>query len=62
MDSGKVKRIIDVIRYMDEKDKLRLAICMNNSVYANLKYDKKEMLEKFDKRLKKLTKNIGLVL
>ena len=41
MDSGKVKRIIDVIRYMDEKDKLRLAICMNDSVYTNLKYNKK---------------------
>lgn len=37
---------------MDEKDKLRLAICMNDSVYTNLKYDKKEMLDKFDKRLK----------
>lgn len=54
MDSEKVKRIIDVIKYMDDKDKLILAICMNDSVYTNLKYDKKEMLEKFDKRLKEI--------
>lgn len=52
MVNEKVDRIIDVIKYMDEKDKLRLAICMNDSVYTNLKYDKKEMLEKFEKRLK----------
>ncbi len=52
MVNEKIDRIIDVIKYMDEKDKLRLAICMNDSVYTNLKYDKKEMLDKFDKRLK----------
>ena len=27
---------------------------MNDSVYTNLKYNKKEMLEKFDKRLKEV--------
>ena len=54
MVNDKIDRIIDVIRYMDEKDKLRLAICMNDSVYTNLKYDKKEMLDKFDKRLKEI--------
>ena len=54
MVNEKVEKIIDVIKYMDEKDKLRLAICMNDSVYTNLKYDKKEMLEKFDKRLKEV--------
>ena len=54
MVNDKIDRIIDVIKYMDEKDKLRLAICMNDSVYTNLKYDKKEMLEKFDKRLKEV--------
>ena len=52
MVNEKIDRIIDVIKYMDENDKLRLAICMNDSVYTNLKYDKKEMLDKFDKRLK----------
>ena len=54
MVNDKIDRIIDVIKYMDEKDKLRLAICMNDSVYTNLKYDKKEMLEKFDKQLKEI--------
>lgn len=51
MGSEKVERIIDVIKYMDDKDKLRLAICMNDSIYINVKYDKKEML---DKRLKQI--------
>ena len=54
MVNEKLEKIIDVIRYMDEKDKLRLAICINDSVYTNLKYNKKEMLNKFDKRLKEI--------
>lgn len=54
MVSEKVERIINIIKYMDDKDKLRLAICMNDSIYTNLKYDKNEMLEKFDKRLKEI--------
>ena len=54
MVNDKIDRIIDVIKYMDDNDKLRLAICMNDSVYTNLKYDKKDMLEKFDKRLKEV--------
>ena len=39
---------------MDEKDKLRLAICMNDSIYTNISYDKNEMVERFDKRLKEI--------
>lgn len=43
-----------MINNMDIKDKLRLAIRMNNSNYNNLKYDKPEMNEKFDNKLKEL--------
>lgn len=39
---------------MDIKDKLRLAIRMSDSNYTNLKYDKPEMYEKFDSKLKEL--------
>lgn len=51
METDKVKYLIDM---MDIKDKLRLAIRMNDSNYCNLKYDKPEMYEKFDNKLKEL--------
>lgn len=37
---------------MDTKDKLKLAIRMNETVYTSIDYDKKEMFEKFDNKLK----------
>ena len=54
MEQDKVKFIIDMINNMVIKDKLRLAIRMSDSNYTNLKYDKPEMYEKFDSKLKKL--------
>ena len=54
MEQDKVKFIIDMINDMDIKDKLRLAIRMSDSNYTNLKYDKPEMYEIFDKQLKEL--------
>ena len=54
METDKVKCLIDMINDMDIKDKLRLAICMSNSSYTNLKYDKPEMYAKFDKMLKEV--------
>ena len=41
---------------MEERDKLRLAIRISDSNYTNLKYDKPEMYEKFDSKLKELDK------
>ena len=52
MENKKVENLIDMINNMDIKDKLRLAICMNNSSYTNLKYDKPEMYVRFDNILK----------
>ena len=52
MKQEKVKFIIDMINNMDIKDKLRLAIRISDSNYTNLKYDKPEMYEKFDNKLK----------
>ena len=54
METDKVKYLIDMINDMNIKDKLRLAICMSNSSYTNLKYDKPEMYAKFDKMLKEI--------
>lgn len=54
MEQDKVKYLIDMIKNMDIKDKLRLAIRMSDSNYTNLKYDKPEMYEKFDSKLKEL--------
>ena len=54
METDKVKYLIDMINDMNIKDKLRLAICMSNSSYTNLKYDKPEMYNYFDNRLKEI--------
>ena len=54
MKSEKVKYLMDMINDMNIKDKLRLAICMSNSNYTNLKYNKPEMYNYFDNRLKEI--------
>ena len=50
----KVKNVIDIIKDMDEKNKLRLGLCMSSSAYTNLKYNKAHMHSIFDKRLKEI--------
>lgn len=54
MERKKVKYLIDMINDMDLTNKLRLAICMSDSSYTNLKYDKTEMYIKFDNMLKEI--------
>ena len=54
MDENKVENVINIIKDMDTKDKLRLAICMITSNWANILYNKKEMYEKFDTMLKEI--------
>ena len=58
MEEDKVESVINIIKNINIKDKLRLAICMNDSQWLTLDYDKKEMYDKFDTHLKKLMKNI----
>lgn len=50
MENDKVKYLIN----MDLTNKLRLAICMSDSSWTNLKYDKSEMYENFDNLLKEI--------
>lgn len=54
MENEKVKYLIDMINDMDIKNKLRFAICMSDSGYTNLKYDKPEMYKYFDTILKEI--------
>lgn len=48
----KVKDVIDIIKNMDLKNKLRLGVCISSSAYTNLKYNKAHIHNIFDKRLK----------
>lgn len=46
--------IIDYIKSMNEKNRLKLAIRLSETAYSNIDYDKKEMFEKFDTSLKEI--------
>lgn len=54
MEENKVENVINIIKGMNIKDKLRLAICMNDSQWLTLDYDRKEMYNKFNTRLRKI--------
>lgn len=54
MDENKVEDVINIIKDMDTKDKLRLGICLTTSNWTNILYDKTEMYEKFDTMLKEI--------
>ena len=50
----KVRDVIDIIKNMDLKNKLRLGVCISSSTYTNLKYNKTHIYSVFDKRLKEI--------
>ena len=50
----KVKNVIDIIKNMDIKNRLRLGVCMGSSAYTNLKYNKAHIHSIFDKKLKEI--------
>ena len=54
MEENKVENVINIIKDMDIKDKLRLGICLTTSDWANILYNKAEMYEKFDSMLKEV--------
>lgn len=54
MEENKVENVINIIKNMDIKDKLRLGICLSTSDWANILYNKAEMFEKFDIMLKEV--------
>ena len=52
-----LNEIIDYIKGMNEKDKLKLAIRINETVYTNIDYDKKKCLKNLIQDLKRLMTN-----
>ena len=54
MEENKVENVINIIKDMNMKDKLRLGICLTTRDWANILYDKAEMYEKFDAMLKEV--------
>ena len=54
MEENKVENVINIIKDMDIKDKLRLGICLTTSNWTNILYNKTEMYEKFDTMLKEI--------
>ena len=50
----KLKDVIDIIKNMDLKNKLRLGVCMSSSAYTNIKYNKAHIHSIFDKKLKEI--------
>ena len=52
MEENKVENVINIIKDMDIKDKLRLGICLTTSNWINILYNKTEMYEKLDTMLK----------
>ena len=47
MINEQTNKIIDIIKTVDEKDKLRFAIALCDSVFSNVNFDKKEILIRF---------------
>lgn len=43
MKETRVEKVINIIKNMDTKDKLRLGICLTTSDWTNLLYNKTEM-------------------
>ncbi len=54
MEENKVENVINIIKDMNMKNKLRLGICLTTSGWANILYNKTEMYEKFDTMLKEV--------
>ena len=62
MEEDKVKNVINIIKDMNIKDKLRLGICLTTSDWANILYNKAEMYEKFDTMLKEIDEEYRITL
>ena len=62
MINEQTTKMIDVIKTMNERDKLRLAICLADSSMSSISYDKKEFLKRQIADYEKLMKNIEQLL
>ena len=50
----KVTNLINIIKNMDLKNKLRFGVCISSSAYTNLKYNKTHIHSVFDRKLKEI--------
>lgn len=57
-----VKKVINIIKDMNIKDKLRLGICLTISDWANILYNRNEIYKKFDIMLKEVDEEYGTTL
>ena len=62
MKENKVENVINIIKDLNTKDKLRLGICLTTSDWANILYNKTEMYEKFDTMLKEVDEEYRTIL
>lgn len=62
MEENKVENVINIIKDMNIKDKLRLGICLTTSDWVNILYNKTEMYEKFDIMLKEVDEEYRTIL
>lgn len=62
MEENKLENVINIIKDMNIKDKLRLGICITTSEWANILYNKTEMYEKFDTMLKEVDEEYRRIL
>lgn len=54
MENENVKNVINIIKDMNIKDKLRLGIWLTTSDWANILYNRNEIYKKFDIMLKEI--------
>ena len=54
MENEKVKNVINIIKDMNIKDKLRLGVCLTTSDWANILYNRNEIYKRFDIMLKEI--------
>ena len=62
MEEDKVRNVINIIKDMNIKDKLRLGICLTISDWANILYNRNEIYKKFDIMLKEVDEEYGTTL
>ena len=54
MEENRVENVINIIKDMEIKDKLRLGICLSTSDWVNILYNRTEMYNKFDMHLRNI--------
>ena len=54
MINEQTNKIIDVIKTMDEKDKLRLVITLSDGNFSNINFDKKPIQARAEERLREI--------